>query len=679
MWTVGIDVGGTFTDLYATRTESDEARTAKVLTTPADRVEGVVTAIEVAGIAPKDISLLVHGTTTATNALIERDFPNAAMVTTEGFRDVIEIGRMHREHLYRPYQVKPEPLIRRRFRYVIEERVTANGDVERPVNLSDLDRIIAEIRKHDIRSVVVCLINSYANAHNENAVADYLRMHLEGVPVVTSAEVKPIFREHTRFSTAVVRTVLLPVMADYFTRLETAMARHGFTGSLMILKSNGGMMSIGQAKSRVEELVESGPAGGIGYAAEISSLTGIPNVIHTDVGGTSFDASIVENGRGLVTRNYEIEFDIPVAVPMLDIRSIGAGGGSVGWLDSGGSLRVGPRSAGSVPGPACYGRGGTLPTITDANLVLGRLSPDLSGKFKLDVDAAQRAIESLASPLGISVEQCAEGMIRIATEAMAQSVKIVLASRGRDPRDYALASFGGAGPMHAGAIAAALSIPRVIVPRYSGVASAFGATRLKLKHDEEMFHFSKLNAASLADIAGRFERLKERAVAALLEQGASRQELSSSHIMRMRYAGQTFEVDVPQNAATIASGNLEAATEAFHCAHALEFGVRSNDFPVEVVALSVTVEGPATGAARGAGKSGTPSANKKIYGRRKVFFDGAWHDASVHASEPLAFGTEIEGPAIIEDPHTCIVVPPGWVTRKDKHQNFILEIRHEEQ
>jgi N-methylhydantoinase A len=295
------------------------------------------------------------------------------------------------------------------------------------------------------------------------------------------------------------------------------------------------------------------------------------------------------------------------------------------------------------------------------------------------VDAARRALESLAAPLGISVEECAEGMIRIATEAMAQSVKIVLASRGRDPRDYALASFGGAGPMHAGAVAAALSIPKVIVPRYSGVASAFGATRLKLKHDEEMFHFAKLNAASLADIAGRFERLESRAVEALLEQGASKHELSSSHIMRMRYAGQTFEVDVPQDAATIASGNLEAVTEAFHRTHALEFGVRSDDFPIEVVALAVTVEGRAAGATGGAGTSGAPPKSKAAHARRKVFFGGAWHDADVHESESLAAGADVAGPAIIEDPHTCIVVPPGWVSRKDKHQNFILEVRHDKQ
>lgn len=468
MWTVGIDVGGTFTDLYARHAATGEARTGKVLTTPRDRVLGVMGAIADAGLKPAEIGLLVHGTTTATNALIERSFPIAAMITTEGFRDVLEIGRMHREHLYRPYQTKPDPLIRRRHRHVLYERTTAQGVVETPVNPAELDRIIDRIAEDGVMSVAVCLINSYVNPANERAVAARVAERLPGVAVVTSAEVKPIFREHTRFSTTAVRAVLLPVMASYFERLQAVLASEGFGGKLMILKSNGGMMSVGQARTRVEELVESGPAGGIGYAARITGMTGFQNIIHTDVGGTSFDTSIVEGGRGLITREYEIEFDVPVAVPMLDIRSIGAGGGSLGWIDAGGSLRVGPMSAGSEPGPACYGRGGTRPTITDANLVLGRLSPDLSGKFTLDLEAARQAVATLAEPLGISVEACAEGMIRIATEAMAQAVKIVLASRGRDPRDYALASFGGAGPMHACAVAGALQTPAVIVPRYSG-------------------------------------------------------------------------------------------------------------------------------------------------------------------------------------------------------------------
>lgn len=675
MWTVGIDVGGTFTDLYARNAQTGEACTGKVLTTPRDRVLGVMGAIADARLKPSEIGLLVHGTTTATNALIERSFPTAAMITTEGFRDVLEIGRMHREHLYRPYQTKPEPLIRRRHRHVLRERTTAKGVVETPVDLAELDRIIDHITEDGVKSVAVCLINSYVNPANEQAVAARVAERLPGVAVVTSAEVKPIFREHTRFSTTAVRAVLLPVMASYFERLQTVLEAEGFGGKLMILKSNGGMMSVGQARTRVEELVESGPAGGIGYAAQITGMTGYQNIIHTDVGGTSFDTSIVEGGRGLITREYEIEFDVPVAVPMLDIRSIGAGGGSLGWIDAGGSLRVGPMSAGSEPGPACYGRGGTRPTITDANLVLGRLSPDLSGKFTLDLQAARRAVATLAKPLGISVEACAEGMIRIATEAMAQAVKIVLASRGRDPRDYALASFGGAGPMHACAVAAALQTPAVIVPRYSGVASAYGATRLPLKHDEEVFHFASFGAAALPQVQSRLAAIEGQAVAALMAQGAAAAEVKVSRVMRMRYAGQTFEVDVEQDAAAIAVGDTAALAEAFHATHAREFGVRSDDFAIEIVALAVTAEAlPGEPVAGDSDPPPPPPPSSATPVTRPVFFNGDWAEAPV-ITTAAASRSEVAGPAMIEDTHTCIVVPPGWRARFDSHLNCILEVK----
>jgi N-methylhydantoinase A len=673
VWTVGIDVGGTFTDLFAENRSTGEARTGKVLTTPADRVIGVVASIEAAGLQASDIALLVHGTTTATNALIERNYPEAAMITTEGFRDVLEIGRMHREHLYRPYQKKPQPLIRRRNRFVLNERVNAEGVVEQTVQHDEVAQIIDRLRESRVRSVAICLINSYANDANEKLVADQVKKALPDIAVVTSAEVKPVFREHTRFSTAVVRAVLLPVMATYFERLEQSLRDRGFAGHLMILKSNGGMMSILQARTRVEELVESGPAGGVGYAAEIAETTGYPNIIHTDVGGTSFDTSILEDGKGLVTREYEVEFDIPVAVPMLDIRSIGAGGGSVGWIDDGGSLRVGPKSAGSEPGPACYGRGGSKPTITDANLVLGRLSPDLSGKFSLDVDAARKAVATLAAPLGMSVEDCAEGMIRIATESMAQAVKIVLASRGRDPRDYALASFGGAGPMHACAVATALQAPAIIVPRYSGVASAYGATCLSLKHDEEVFHFARLDEGSLLAIATKFRALESKCLHALIEQGAEENRIRTVCVMRMRYAGQTFEVDVEQDAGDFVGGKLTDIEEAFHKAHKREFGVRSDEFPVEVVAISATAEAAAPVQARPPRKDVGCIAADVSPIERSVYFDARWITAPVMISDALDVGVAVSGPAIIEDMHTCIVVPPDWTARLDDRRNFIME------
>ncbi len=445
MWRIGVDVGGTFTDLFGWDDATGRRVTAKVLTTKHDRSEGVLRAVRAAEIPFHEISHLLHGTTTATNALIERSCPDAALVTTEGFRDTIEIGRQHRKHLYDPYQTKPKPIVKRRYRFTVPERMSARGERLRPLDEEAARQVARRIAEAGIGSVAVAFINSYVNPAHERRMRELVLEQDPKAHVVLSAETRPVFREQGRFSTTAIRAAVMPVMGEYLDRLERGLVAQGFHGRLLILKSNGGVMGVSLAKENPQELIESGPAGGVAYAAYLSAATGFPNVIHTDMGGTSFDASIVENGKGLITRSYELEWEVPLIVPMLDIHSIGAGGGSIGWIDEGGSLRVGPRSAGSDPGPACYGRGGTEATITDANLILGRLEPTLGNKFLLDRDAAERAVERLAGRIGLTTLQTAEGMIRITSESMAQAVKMVLVARGRDPRDFVLASFGGQG------------------------------------------------------------------------------------------------------------------------------------------------------------------------------------------------------------------------------------------
>ena len=330
-----------------------------------------------------------------------------------------------------------------------------------------------------------------------------------------SAETQPVFREHGRFATTIaIRAALIPVMEDYFNRLEESLKQSGFKGRLLILKSSGGVTGVEYAKQHPEELIESGPAGGVAYAAYLSRLMGdCPNIIHTDVGGTSFDVSIVQDGKGLITRDHEIEWEVPVIVPMLDIHSVGAGGGSIGWIDKGGSLRVGPQSAGSKPGPVCYGLGGTEPTITDANLLLGRIEPTLGGKMELDKAGAEKAMENVAEQFGLSTLETADGMIRIGCENMAQAVKKVLVARGRDPRDFILASFGGAGAMHACFVAESMNVPRVIVPAFAGVASAFGATAMDLRQDLETFYFSSVAEADIDRMNEIYADLESRAKA----------------------------------------------------------------------------------------------------------------------------------------------------------------------
>ena len=672
MWRVGIDVGGTFTDLFAWDDQTKRQTTAKVLTTKHDRAEGVLNAIRSAAIPFGDISHLMHGTTTATNALIERNYPPAAMVTTEGFRDTIEIGRQHREHLYDPYQTKPKPIIKRRFRYTINERMDVRGEVVRALNPSEARVIAQQIKAHDIKSVAVAFINSYKNGAHECAMRDILEAECPGTYVVISSETRPVFREHGRFTTTAIRAALIPVMEVYFARLDAALRQQGFKGSLLILKSSGGITGVDYAKQHPEELIESGPAGGVAYAVYLSQLLGnYPNIIHTDVGGTSFDVSIVENGKGLITRDHEIEWEIPCIVPMLDIHSVGAGGGSIGWVDEGGSLRAGPRSAGSSPGPACYGQGGTEPTITDANLMLGRIEPSLGGKMQLDMAAAELAIARLAAQIGLSPIATADGMIRIACENMAQAVKKVLVSRGRDPRDFILASFGGAGAMHACLVAESMNIPQVIMPIHAGVASAFGATAMDLRHDLEAFYFSPVAEAELAEVNRLYSELEDRAVKLLAADGVARSRIELTRSAQMRYVGQTYEVETPVESRVLTAADIPAIVATFHHCHQREYGVSSDDFAPAFVSLGVTATGKMEAPpAVQVGSSGT-AAQK---GERQIYFDQGWHLSKVYDGHALQPGSNVTGPCIVEYEHACAVLPPQAAATVDRYGNLIIDI-----
>ncbi|MDN7683151.1 hydantoinase/oxoprolinase family protein [Burkholderia cenocepacia] len=674
MWRVGVDVGGTFTDLFAWQEGSNVCTTAKVLTTRHDRTEGVLEAVKKTGIAFSDISLFMHGTTTGTNALLERSYPEAAFITTEGFRDTLEIGRQHRKYLYDPYQTKPVPLIKRRNRYVVSERMSAQGVERRPLDEREARKIAEAIAAKGIKSIGIGFINSYANPMHEQRMKEIVLDVIPDAFVEISADTRPIFREHGRFVTTAIRTVLRPVMATYFTRLEERMRDEGFTGSLLILKSNGGVMGAELASARPEELIESGPAGGVAYATYLYQNGGYENIIHTDVGGTSFDASIVEKGQGLITHTYELEWEMPVSVPMLDIHSVGAGGGSVGWVDDGGALRVGPRSAGSEPGPACYGRGGTEATITDANLVLGRLNPSLNGKFTLDVKAAEAAIDTLAQKIGRSRLETAEGMIRISCETMAQAVKSVVLERSRDPRDFVFASFGGAGPLHACFVARSMNVPEVLIPTEAGVASAFGATAMNIRQDIEGFHYADLQEDDLEALNKLYQDLEARARDLLAKDGVKPDEMELTRTAQMRYVGQTYEVETPIPNGIIKDPQRDEIAQAFHTAHRREYGTSSDDFSIAFVSLSVKAIGrigyppvfPAKAIGAGDGDIEPPT--------RQVYFDGVWHESKVYASHSLP--SSIQGPALVEYPDTCAVLPPKSTAAFDAIGNLVVTINN---
>ena len=591
MWHVGIDVGGTFTDLFAFEKETGESRTSKVLTIQHDRAEGVFNALKAGEIPAAAIYTLVHGSTTATNALVERSYPPAAMIATEGFRDVIEIGRQRRKDLFDLNQQRPKPIIPRRRRFTVPGRLGADGGEIAPLDEDTARQLARKLKAMDVASIAICFLNAYTNPAHEIRMRDILHAEYPDCFVALSSETVRKFREHGRFMTTVVRAVLLPVMSSYYDRLNQGLLDDGFTGTLLVLKSNGGMMGVELARARPEELIESGPAGGVAYARYLSEHTDLSKIIHTDMGGTTFDASIVEDGHGLITHDYDLEWEMPIIIPMLDIRSVGAGGGSIAWIDAGGSLRVGPRSAGAAPGPACYQRGGNEATITDANLVLGRLEPTLGGKLTLDGAAAERVVTRLGERINLPMLEAAEAIISICCENMAQAIKLVLVDRGRDPRDFVLASFGGAGAMHACAIARAMRIPKIIVPTYAGVASAFGAIAMDLRHDLEAFYYGPVDDADFDQLNLLYDELETRGRELLGRDGVAVEDMVLSRNAQMRYVGQFWEVLAPIPAGKLGRASIARINQAFHAEHETEHGVNSPSFAVEFVSVGLTATG----------------------------------------------------------------------------------------
>ena len=672
MWHVGIDVGGTFTDLFAFEKETGESRTSKVLTIQHDRAEGVFNALKAGDIPAAAIHTLVHGSTTATNALVERSYPPAAMIATEGFRDVIEIGRQRRKDLFDLNQQRPKPIIPRRRRFTVPGRLGADGGEIAPLDEDTARQLARKLKAMDVASIAICFLNAYANPAHEMRMRDILHAEYPDCFVALSSETVRKFREHGRFMTTVVRAVLLPVMSSYYDRLNQGLLDDGFTGTLLVLKSNGGMMGVELARERPEELIESGPAGGVAYARYLSEHTDLSKIIHTDMGGTTFDASIVEDGHGLITHDYDLEWEMPIIIPMLDIRSVGAGGGSIAWIDAGGSLRVGPKSAGADPGPACYQRGGNEATITDANLVLGRLEPTLGGKLTFDGAAAERVVTRLGERINLPMLEAAEAIISICCENMAQAIKLVLVDRGRDPRDFVLASFGGAGAMHACAIARAMRIPKIIVPTYAGVASAIGAIAMNLRHDLEAFYYGPVDDADFDQLNLLYDELETRGRELLGRDGVAVEDMVLSRNAQMRYVGQFWEVLAPIPAGKLGRASIARINQAFHAEHETEHGVNSPSFAVEFVSVGLTATGrfKAAQLRERRWRDGTDAET----GTRPVYFDGAWQDASVYDGDRLGLDVQIEGPAVVEYAHSGTVLPPGTSALVDNMDNLIITV-----
>jgi N-methylhydantoinase A len=653
---LGVDVGGTFTD--AVLLDGGSVHTAKVPTTPREESEGVMRAVaavlERAGAEAADVEIFAHGMTVGTNALLEERGARTALVATRGFADLLEIGRQDRPQLYRLCAPKPAPLVERELRFEARERVGPDGVIE-PLADDEPERLAAEIEASGAEAVAICLLFSYLDPGHEQRLAEHLRRRLPGVHVSASHEVLPRFREYERCSTTVIDAYLSPLLGRYLGELGEAAEGAGLPQPL-VMRSSGGVAPAAEAARAGAWSVLSGPAGGAVGAGLLAQLSGNGNALGFDMGGTSCDVCVVEGGEVRRTDSREID-GRPIQLPMVDVHTVGAGGGSIGWRDPGGALRVGPRSAGADPGPACYGRGGEEPTVTDADLLLGHLAGDsrLAGGVDLDAEAAERAVGELARSLGLDPLETAAGILRVADQEMVRALRVVTVERGVDPRGFALLPFGGAGPMHAAAIAAELGIGTILCPRAGGVLSALGLCASERRRDT--------TRTVMLDESEMSETWIAAEVAALVaETGAGLEANFETRVTyKMRYAGQAFELPVP---GPIDPDPTELR-EAFEALHKERYGHvdLENEVVLVDIDLALVVPGPAPQpVAAGAGAVERSA--------RPVFFDGEWIETPVLRGEPAA-GSEAEGPVVFELPEATFVVPPGWKTAVDHHGTIV--------
>ncbi len=656
---VGIDTGGTFTDLVAV---DDEGRAflSKVPSNPADPVAAIEAALAGVQIDPAEVELVVVGTTIGINAVLTRQGARVLYLTTRGFEDIPYIQRINRKHHYDFHWRKPTPLVRRRDCVGVVERLDEEGRVLTPL---DADALVASLdgqAPEGETAVAVCLLFSYLNPEHELAVRSILASRFPDLSISLSHEVAPIWREYERGTTVTVDAFTKPLFEKYVDGVSRALGNAGVTGSWAILKSNGGHARADEARSRPAHLLLSGIAGGGIGGAHVARAAGVDRALVLDMGGTSCDVCLITDGEPLYSSDFELEFGFPVSVPSVSTRTIGAGGGSIGWVDPGGFLQVGPRSAGAVPGPACYGQGGEEATITDANLVLGRLDPAffLGGRMELDVASSSTALAVLGERLGRSDIEVASAMVRVCNENMANAIRILTVEQGTDPRDHALVAIGGAGPTHACEIAAATGMTRVLVPPGPGLCSAFGALAAGVRIDAVRSVYLTDVRTTAEELGAIFAELERQARADFEAQGAG-EEPSIRRLAAMRYQGQNYEQEVPFPGHDFSAEALRAVYEEYGRLYESFYGYRLDGIPIEIVRLAVIATGEAPTFPRLPGApdvSGTGAA-----ATREVFFpDTGFVATSIVRREALSAGDRLPGPAIVEFMDSTVVVPPDW-------------------
>ena len=674
-YVIGVDVGGTFTDVFVLDEANGTIVTAKVPSTRGDQSKGFIEGIASRVADFGDISTVVHGTTVGTNALLERKGARTGIITTEGFRDVLEMRRRDRPTTW-GLKGAFTPVVERPDRVEVQERVLADGSVLQVVDEEEVRAQAKALAESGCDAICVFFINGYANNDNERRAVEAVRSVWPNSYVTAATEILPEIREFERLSTATLNAYLQPAVASYLDRLETGLKAQGFTGDILIVQSNGGVMSIGTAKKYPVRTALSGPAAGVIAATAIAEAAGFPNIITCDMGGTSFDVSLVADGKAALAAQTAIDFGMVVRTPMIEITTIGAGGGSIAGVDKSGLLQVGPESAGSDPGPVCYGLGNTRPTVTDANLVLGRINPDrpIGGKLsKLDINASREAIRShIAEPLGLSIEDAAEAILRLANAKMAGAIRLVSIEKGHDPAQFAAMPFGGGGSLHTGALIKEVGLGSALVPRFPGVTSALGCVVADMRHDRvqtvnrvlDTIDANQLGAGMLAAAAETEELLATAGVAFAA--------VDRVFELDMLYLGQTHTVNVPL---TIPADGLthEAIRNAFEAAYKAQFGRLLDGIPMRVMNYRIAVIGrrPGLDMRLFAPVDGKSAAECRT-GTRRVYADGTWHEAGIYERLQLMTGARIEGPAILEQPDTTIFVDPGLAGTVDAFGNLII-------
>lgn len=686
---IGADVGGTFTDIVLADTDSNETLTHKVASTPDDPSVGVLRGIgEICGRANidiPDVDHIFHGTTVATNAALQYRGATAGMVTTKGFRDIIHIGRHQRPQHYSIQQDIPwqsRPLVKRRNRKVVAERlVPPSGEVLVPLDEDEVRVAAHELAEAGVSSVAVCFLFSYLNAEHERRAKEIIEQVNPDVFVTCSYEVSPQFREFERFTTAAMNAFIGPLVRDYVARLGDGLKERDFGGELHIMRSNGGVAPATTITRLPVYTLMSGLAAGVLGGAWIGEITGRRNIISLDIGGTSADIGVVTDGRfAEASARDTFVAGYPILVPMIDLHTIGAGGGSIAYVDGAGAFKVGPESAGAVPGPAAYGQGGTDPTVTDANIVLGRLDTEnfLGGAMALDPKAAERAVQKLADELSLPLAEAAEGVIAILNANMANAIRARTVQKGIDPRQYALVASGGAGPLHAVEVAQLLEIPEVVVPPHPGINSAKGLLTTDLKYDIVRTAFFLSSAMDLGRMNSELEEMEQQL----------REQLSADHIdpagaafersSDARYVGQGYELRLPLPAGSLSGEALESAFQEFHELHALEYGHHFPESPIELVNLRVTAIGEVPKIGPSTAPEGGSLASARIRSDRALFrVDGELKplETAVYAREHLPVGKALSGPAIILQTDSTTVIPPGCTAEIDKTGSLLIKLR----